>query len=571
MFSRLKSDTSQSDPPTGHYQHQLTDTNSINKTHCRGITSDYQGDVAVESGLNWFHSITPSLSHDAVITSAPETPKTKAHSSWSETSTVSKQPNCPTDEFILSDTGSSLNYDVISNPFGTLSSASEQKNRESENNEHMKEKTQPERQKDKNHAKSSGSVIQKVSKNLRDRRRELELTHQQGDKQGERLVSVTDGLHTTAHSHTSSTLSSGKSCPSTNLKESHFEKEDMRDQTETETISTVLKEKVAAKAETGKELYAKLSGFTFKPRKTRHLVHNHNLNASSEVSAELHTSYPGSRASHQNPVSPDDSARTLTDTEKNKRKKRQNQHQNPLEGGKPVSCVSVVGESGSEAPVCSPSEGLQKDDFCFGKGPLAQRKTVDEITRSDDTETNVNTSINDPAPSTSGHKSTVATSTLAKLSRFSFTCTTDCAPTAQRDDAECSGANSKNKKTLNTPEHSPLLRKITMGKVKNIFPRTDTELTPGQEQEHKHGIEAPTKTKCRAEQTEPTHAANHSDSVSVANQKKRKCFELGHPPLRTVGGSKGPFSGLALFDSDELGNDVLDTDWDQEVPKKAKI
>ncbi|KAF1376266.1 hypothetical protein PFLUV_G00209060 [Perca fluviatilis] len=203
------------------------------------------------------------------------------------------------------------------------------------------------------------------------------------------------------------------------------------------------------------------------------------------------------------------------------------------------------------------------------------------------------------APSKSSHtKSTLALSTLAKLSNFSFTCTTEFPITAQtkveknptavgksplnRHGAECSSANSKDKKILNPPENSPLLRKIntviTVGKVKDILPAPATELTLGQE--HEQGKELPTETKCKAKQTEPTHAANHFrvnmvndgpvDYGTTAILKKRKCFELG-PPLSSIGGSEGPFSGLSLPGFVELGNDVFDTDWDKEVSKKAKI
>ncbi|XP_039637905.1 DNA helicase MCM9 isoform X2 [Perca fluviatilis] len=653
--AKLKSNTSEAsqfDPSSADdYQHQLQDTNVINKIHCPDITNNCKGDVMVESGLDWFLSITPSLLPDgmpsSIITSAQENLNGKQ--SWSEMSTVTKQPNCQTKD-IPSNTGSSLNPDVISNPIETVTSASEENGR-SEKNENVKVKSlnqkeikQSKKPEDKKHPDSMGCVIQKVSKNLRDRRRELELNQQSdkagGDGHGE---IVTDVLNMTSDSHSSSKLSSAKNCLSNNLvqdnllsgQESRLENEDERDQARTKNISTVLKEKMAAEAETEKQLNAKLLGFRFKPRKMRPLVHNHNLNGSPDVSTEFQTycnpgskdphTYKESRISKQKPDSHDDSTVPLINTEKNKRKKRQSQYQNLLEGGKQLSCVSEVGERGTEASISFRSKELDKYDFSLGKGKLGHEKTVGRIKGSDDTEnlcqkqrtrvnpcneTNVGsftcvqplkptTCINDPAPSKSSHtKSTLALSTLAKLSNFSFTCTTEFPITAQtkveknptavgksplnRHGAECSSANSKDKKILNPPENSPLLRKIntviTVGKVKDILPAPATELTLGQE--HEQGKELPTETKCKAKQTEPTHAANHFrvnmvndgpvDYGTTAILKKRKCFELG-PPLSSIGGSEGPFSGLSLPGFVELGNDVFDTDWDKEVSKKAKI
>ncbi|XP_078131206.1 DNA helicase MCM9 [Sander vitreus] len=643
--AKLKSNTSEAsqvDPPANNYQHQPRDTNVINKTHCPDITNNCKGDVTVESGLDWFLSITPSLLPDgitsSIMTSAQENLNGKQ--SWSEMSAVTKQPNCQTKD-IPSNTGSSLNPDVISNPIETITSASEEKGK-SEKNENVKVKSlnqkeikQSKKPEDKKHPDSMGCVIQKVSKNLRDRRRELELHHQQSDKagggegHGERMVSgdtskiVTDVLNTTSDSHSSSTLSSAKNCLSNNLvrdnllsgQESRLEKEDERDQARTKNISTVLNEKMAAEAETEKQLNAKLSGFRFKPRKMRSFVHNHNLNASPDVRTEFQTycnpggrdphTYKDSRISKQKPDSHDDSAVPLTNTEKNK-KKRQSQYQNLLEGRKQLSWVSEGGERGAEASI----------SFSSKVGRIKGSDDTENVCQKQGTrvntcnETNVGiftcvrplkptTCVNDPAPSKSSHtKSTLALSTLAKLSSFSFNCTTEFPITAQtkveknptavgksplnRHGAECSRANSKDKKTLNPPENSPLLRKIntviTVGKVKDILPAPATELTLGQE--HEQGKELPTETKCKAKQTDPTHAANHV-SVNMVNDgpvdygttailKKRKCFELG-PPLSSIGGSEGPFSGLSLSGFVELGNDVFDTDWDKEVSKKAKI
>lgn len=558
-----------------------------------------------------------------IITSTQNNYNGQPNSSRSETCTIVKQPNCQTED-IVSNSSLRLNSDAVSDPFGTVPGASQEENRKSETVENTKEKNsvtqkevkQSERQKP---PESLEFVFQKVSKNLRDRRlRELELKNQQCEKRGEhgeRVVSgdsasksTTDVLGTSISCTTSTLLSDNlKTCPSNSLvqdtlssgKQSRTESEDRKQQTGTRNIAAVLREKMDADAEV--DLHAKLSGFTFKPRKMKPSIHD--FNACSDVSGELQTecnlggrnlhSNTESRKSKQKPVIHDESTSSLTDTEKNERKETQNQCQNLSEcGGRrtQVSCVGDVGDSRREA-ICSTLKELDKDN-----DKSAQGKSFSRMKESDNTENqgrqqtrvnigdetegegftrapalNSSTYINDPAPSKSGHtKSTVASSTLAKLSRFAFTFTTEPTTTAQSkveksprtrvergpletDGAECSRANYKVKRTL-------------MDKVMGALAPPATELTPGKE--HDQG-------------TDSTHPANDSNNIkmvnhgpfhyqSTVNVKKRKCFELG-PPTSSVAGSKGPFSALSLFGSVELSNDVFDTDWDQEVSKKAKV
>ncbi|XP_035535162.1 DNA helicase MCM9-like [Morone saxatilis] len=555
-LARLKSNTSESSPPTHNYQHQLRDTNSMEKTHHHDITSNYKDD-----GLDWFISITPSLLPDGmvspIITSTQENQNRKLNSSWSEMSTVTKQPNGQTEKDISSNIGSTLNHDVVSNQFGTITFALEEENRKSENEN--KEKTsvtkegikQPERQKDAKHRESLGCVFQKVSMNLRARRLwELELNHQQCDKkgEGEHGETVEFVCKNITKSHTSSTLSAGKNHPPNILvqdnlssgKESTFAKEDDKDRTGIKNIIALVSEKMEAEAGTCKELHEKLSGFKFQPRKMRPLVLSHTAN--SDFSAVFQPGCnPGSRYFHAHTEGriskqkPD----TVTDTEKNRRQNKQDQNRITSEvvsTRNQVSCVCEVGDSRSEAP-----------------------------------------------PKSGHTKSTVASSTLAKLSVFTFTCTAEPTTTTQmrveknppgveksplkRDSAECLRGNSKDKKTLNSPEYSPLGKKI-MGKVRDTLTPPTTELTQGQKLEQ--GTELPTKTRCKEIQKEPTYVDDGPDYQSTVNLKKRKSFEIGTPPS-SVGGSKGLFSGLSLFGHVELSNDVLETDWDQEVSKKAKI
>ncbi|XP_053192724.1 DNA helicase MCM9 [Scomber japonicus] len=488
-LSRLKS-TSQSDHPTRNHQHQLMDTNSINKTQSHNMTSNHQGDITVDSGIDWFNSIIPSRSLDVtspIITSTQEIFHRKPNSSWSEMSLICKQSNCQTDKEALRNTGSSLVTDVVSNPDGTVTPASgdDWKSERNQNVKGMDSLTpegmkQSRRQENRKHPESSDCVIQKASKNLRGKRlRELELTHQKCDKREGgvhcRRVVLRDSTcqfvtsDKTSDSHSKTTLSSGKTCPSNNqvqdnlspVKESRSEAENRRKCTGTTNISTMKRKKMEAEVETGKDLHARLSGFIFKPKKMGPLVHNQGLNSSSDMSGEFQAEpNPGnnrdlqtnkhnkeSSVSHRKEVGCNESSSTLKDTDKDRGKKNQKQCQNLLGGGgvrKQVSCVSEVVET--------------------------------------------------------------------------------------------------------------------------------TEVTPGQEHEPETESSTKTKYKCNTKETEPTHAANHNSVQMVTdNMNKRKCFELGPRP-NNVGGSGGLFSKLSLFGSVELNDDdVLDTDWDQEVSKKAKM
>ncbi|AWP19526.1 putative DNA helicase MCM9 [Scophthalmus maximus] len=229
-LARLKSNTSQFDPTTAHNQHPLGE-----------ITGDFRANVTVESGLDWFHSITsPGDMTSPVITSTQNlNTTTKPNSSGSKTVPAIDKPNCQTEE---------------------------------------------------------------------------------------------------------------------GIQERRFEKEDERNQAEDRNISTLLKEKMAAEFHTNKELHAKLLEFTFKPRKMRPLLHNHDFSASSE-----------SRVDKQMLVSHDESVSPPTDSEKNN---NQNQYRNPVEVGcrrKPVSCVSEAGEHGSRP--CFTSVELDTEDFSSGLTP----------------------------------------------------------------------------------------------------------------------------------------------------------------------------------------------------------
>ncbi|XP_036942594.1 DNA helicase MCM9 isoform X2 [Acanthopagrus latus] len=628
-LGRLKSNTSEASPPTGTYQHQLRNTDSINRTHHEENISNCRGD-----GLDWFHSITPSLLQDGmaspIVTSTQQNLIREPNTSWSE-SAGSKQSHCECENDILRNTDLTLNSDPKRTETTSVISASDEENQKHERNQNIEEKgfktkeelKQSECQKDDKHPVSSGYVFQKVAKNLRDRRlRELELKHQHHEKEGggggESSVSGDGASKNLINVLEMTSGSLGKNSPSNNpatdnmssSKESVFAKDDEGDQAGTQNISAVLREKIAA--ETGKDLCAKLSGFKFKPKRMRPSVCNHTLNTSSEISAEFQTecnqhsrdfsTHKESSGSRLEPVSHIESASPHTDTEKNKRQKRQNQDRILSESGRreqQVSCVS--GNSRSEASICIISEGLDEDVFSSGKDRTAQRKPAGSMKEGVNAEhlhqqqrATVDTGdetkvigfscippfkpISDPASSKSGPtKSTVASSTLAQLSRFSFTSSTHPTTAQMKEGKNLPLGEEKSslkvedafcKKTQDFSKHGPLGKKIRTVVM-------NTELPHGQKQP---GAESPAKTmsKCQEKQMGPTPSTCFNsvddrpvDHLNTVNLKKRKCFELGPP--NCVSGSKRPFSGLPLFGSVELSNDVLDTDWDQEVSKTDRI
>ncbi|XP_026196431.1 DNA helicase MCM9 isoform X2 [Anabas testudineus] len=584
-LARLKSITSEAS------QHQFRDTHTI--------TSNHTGDVTVESGLDWFDSITPSVSSDVmnlpIITSTQDN-QTEQANSRSVMSTIVKQPICQSESDVIS-SRSRLDNDAVSEPFATVPGSSQEENRKSKTVENMREQNSVLQKERRKPPESLEFVFQKVSKNLRHRRlRELELKNQQCDNGGgeggvgERVVLgdgaskiMTDVLDKTSDFCTSSALSSDKTGTSNSIvqnnlssgKQIRSESEDGRQKTGTKNISTVLREKMAAESE--KDMHAKLSGFIFKPRKMKPSVHN----IGSDVSGESQTE---SRFSTNTESRKNKSTSLLTDIETSESSNTGNQCRKPSEAGdrrKRVSNVSDVGDSRCETIVSFTLKDLEKDEDKSAQGKSVGKEKWSDVTEAQEHQpVMVNVSddavINNPEPFRLGHaKSTVTSSTLAKLSRFAFTTTTEPTTTAQSkaeespnetDGVESLGANSKGKRSL-------------IDKVKGVLLPTATELTPGLK--HHKGTESASNRECTTKRTESTQAAEPSNTVKMVKNgpvdyqrtvslKKRKCFELGPSPSSTFG-FKGPLSGLSLFGSVELSNDVLDTDWDQEVSKKTKV
>ncbi|XP_047428958.1 DNA helicase MCM9 isoform X2 [Mugil cephalus] len=541
-LARLKRNTSAAS------QHQIRGTDSINYD-----TSNLNSSVTVESGLNFFHSSTPSQSPDdmtvPIVTSTQANLRRKPNPICLDTSVITKHLNYETEEEDLTNTGR-----VLSHPLETITSFPKERNTNRVTNKNITEqRTQEEviqskRQKGEVQPESTGYVFQKVSKSLR------KLNHRQcdeegGQRHGKRVVygdeNVADDLDTLSDCHTSAPSSVANS--QSHVLDQHglstvtdrtFDKKHRGGLCGTKTISATLQEKKAAEAETQTDPHAKLSGFMFKPRKMTTL------------------------------------SDTIGDSEKN--------FHNP-EGG-------CKGERGSVVMTCLTSVDT---DNIFStnrdqveKGSTVGRKKCNGTDNPHQHKINMGDGAQvDSFSKSDPIKCTVSSSTIAKLSRFSFTSTIKSTSSTvetrgeksllERNHFECLRANSKEETfCLRNPSSFEKKRNATvpMDKVRDVLD------TLGEE--HEHGTDSSSMPHCKT--TDRTHAANHSNSVRILNDgpvncqstvsvKKRKCFELGPLPSTAGGGSEGLFSGRSLFGSTEVTNDLLDTDWDKEVSKKAKI
>lgn len=146
-------------------------------------------------------------------------------------------------------------------------------------------------------------------------------------------------------------------------------------------------------------------------------------------------------------------------------------------------------------------------------------------------------------------KPTVAASTLAKLSSFSFTTTKDQEVTTPKT-TPTSGAQVTSSIELKAGHQDTRTQAIT-----NIQQRTGTQA--------KASTEDRTETSVSEDKNFQTFNSKGQNPAgdSAVNPKKRKCFELG---------SKGLFSGLSMFSSN-FDEDDLSVDWDEESGKKTKM
>lgn len=418
--------------------------------------------------MDWFHSITagpsPGDATSPMSSSTQRDARRQPDSSWSEICSV-------------------LGAEVVSGTEGTASTSSQE------------EKTTDTKQRRAQAAEQrqcAESVTQKVSKSLRGRRIR-ELKHQQCDN--------TDADDRPSHkpAHGDNVSRSGRGD---------------RSDTGTGRPCSVLG--------TGEDIHAKLSGFSFKPRKMTTLVHNHNPQTKGN---------PGNADRH-------------THTQSTEGHQKAGQHE-AVSGGKQKPSVG----GGMKSLLLS-------QEKVNGSAAGRVNGTDDLDDRGD--------GIESDKPLKRGCKSAVTSSTLAKLSRFCFTAATEPATTAAaladqrqsgaRDGAEGSPTNCQNDKR--SPGHSPPRKTIRTAESMKLSAVSEVTSDP---------VTRPT--------VRPAADSSSSRGVkmTVDNVKrKRKCFELAPPPQAVCVSSGSPFSNGSLFHS-EFNDDVLDTDWDQEISKTAKV
>ncbi|KAL2082356.1 hypothetical protein ACEWY4_022174 [Coilia grayii] len=196
------------------------------------------------------------------------------------------------------------------------------------------------------------------------------------------------------------------------------------------------------------------------------------------------------------------------------------------------------------------------------------------------------TSHTSPSASTPDQsRAKVSSSTLAKLSRFSFLAS----PSPEKKTTAPATATSPNGPpttvlTDNANTKMPTTHKSPSAPTTNntaILSSTDTLHAKQLGSTHAQSILISNKTDIPTETaTEPqtTHTSTDTGAssgkqlvpVDAGNPKKRKCFELGSGA--GAGAGKGLFSGLSLFSSAVQEDDsLLDLDWGDEPSKRAKL
>ncbi|KAM9356307.1 DNA helicase MCM9 [Pholidichthys leucotaenia] len=535
-LKKQASEGCQSDPVTPDYQHDLRGRLSVNETQCHGLPDTVGGGVTEERDLYSSHS-TPSVS-------AGDTARIVSQEKGD--SKVTKPPNCQTGKNIQSETYSAFDHSFLQKSMETITSSPEEENRKGETSKNIKENICEGQEQ----TVKSGGV---GDKRLRRRGLNQQLCEEDGDEENEVRVSQFD-----------TKLSSGKCLAHTLVQSNMRDKEDKRKVSETKKRHTVM----AAKTETPTDLHERLLGFMFMPRKMRASVHHCDVNASLEKNLKIN---------EQNQVNHDKAVGPNTNT------RGSEQSPERSEDGEQVDSDCRLLESESKGGRKS-SASMEVDDSSCRNGGLSQgglgRKTAadDGENTEQPCQQRVSTSKDDPEPLKPGQiRTTVASSTLAKLSKFSFSCTSE--PKTQTTAAQHTKKHENTERLKehsflqSSPDLSPSGKKsqptALVDKIKSLSPHSVKDVKRRQ----RTGSPAEKTSSSTPQQTEVSPAASR-DRVKTVNYHstgslKRKCLELGPPPSNHP--SPGLFSGLSLFSSPDLSNDVFDTDWDQEVRKKAKV
>ncbi|XP_056150178.1 DNA helicase MCM9 [Lampris incognitus] len=331
-------------PKSHHTETHLMDRNNI-------IIDHLADDVPMESGLDWINSLNTKFTSPNAIASSPISstqqknnihPKTNSVSKYPKIVMASKPPDSQpleetqiilkhSNELLPGNSGSVLHHGsayVLNNASSkttTTALQAESKNCDKkrqkqtrgppEDRQDCERKRQNERDEIAPSADAEvlGSVCQKVSKKLREKRlRELEMSHQQQDKEGggrggsgisvqkDVISDLEQSLFSGAllDTQASSTPGARKKSSSMDsvveddfslLGEDRFQNTDKGDEIRTATsisVSTEMGKRGGTEVETKKDLHTMFTGFNFKPREKIRSSHSHFPDTSSNFSTK---------------------------------------------------------------------------------------------------------------------------------------------------------------------------------------------------------------------------------------------------------------------------------------------
>ncbi|XP_077366495.1 DNA helicase MCM9 isoform X2 [Festucalex cinctus] len=289
----------------------------------------------------------------------------------------------------------------------------------------------------------------------------------------------------------------------------------------------------------------KFSDFTFKPKKMRSLAHISGASAP-ECNLDSRNCPTAAGGDVQQKVGSRDKAESA----RKGNGRRKNEKQPSLEGGSMKKQRSFV--SANATLSFSPGKPVKENPAQNG-GRINQSDDIDVVRGKD--------CLTPLKPASTSTKSTVTPSTLAKLSKFSFAGSTD--PTLPTD-LDKNHQMESNPRTKENVEFSGA----------DLDKTEERQKTMEMSRELKVASCLNPATSARTEPGEPTHGEktvkDGATALKNCGKMKRKCFELGRP-TSTPCGSKGVFGKTSLFGSDEVNDDIFDTDWDKEIAKKAKV
>lgn len=278
-----------------------------------------------------------------------------------------------------------------------------------------------------------------------------------------------------------------------------------------------------SRAESGEDLRRRLTNFTFKPRER--MCHAHQLVVNSNTSAE---------------VAVQEGAKPSTPQMRDKQAERENQSSSlpPAEGSRANNMLRL----GTRNKNKDVSSEVLNDESTAQKGAFEdtehQQQLLSRLNSLSPGENNGHTNKHPQSlPKTDHPKTKVASSTLDKLSRFSFTGLAE----------EKTGD-----ETISAPSE---LREAINGSTNKVATSTvfeDQDITSTQIRKN---ITTGVKSSALQTGNTRTEPSDRQEEFRENASKKRRCFEL------SSGGSAGLLKGFSLFSSSVIDDEDLDADW----------